>query len=390
MNNLLVTRSFAIIVPLLLLSIVILAFIDFSGDAEVTLIVRTNEITEDDTVFIAGNIPELGRWNPADVPLIRENDSLWTYSFKIPPETPLEFKLTLGGWDRERLDASGAAPPNYYLTPSGDTTVTISAVRWKVPGEELPGFEGGVTGSVEFIDTLQHPMFGGRTVNVWLPPGYEEDTGKRYPVLYMLDGQNLFDPSTSSFGVDWQIDETADSLITKGQIEPVIIAGVYNGPARTAEYTRGDTMTAFMEFIVTTVKPAVDNLYRTKPGREYTAIGGSSAGGTIAFSLLWNYPQVFSKAACLSPAFKIRHIDLTEVVANSPLPDEDFLLYIDNGGLGLDEALQAGVDEMLAALKKAGATDNANLLYSVDSTAGHNEAAWAERIHQPLIFFFCK
>ncbi len=115
---------------------------------------------------------------------------------------------------------------------------------------------------------------------------------------------------------------------------------------------------------------------------------GSSLGGLISFLLLWNYPEVFGKAACLSPAFIGKHRSAVRMVQEQPAPVEHLRLYIDNGGRGLDQRLQTGVDAMLAALRTKGFADGENLMWYRDSTADHNEAAWARRVWRPLLFLF--
>jgi enterochelin esterase-like enzyme len=121
----------------------------------------------------------------------------------------------------------------------------------------------------------------------------------------MHDGQNIFGPVTSSFGTDWSVDETADDLIKKKSIEPVIVVGIYNTSDRLKEYTPGEKGTAYMDFVVKTVKPLIDSTYRTKPDRKNTIVGGSSAGGIMSFMLVWEHADVFSKAFGMSPAFRL-------------------------------------------------------------------------------------
>jgi len=227
-----------------------------------------------------------------------------------------------------------------------------------------------------------------RDVVVWLPPCYDENSEVHYPALYMHDGQNMFDPKTSAFGVDWQIDEASDTLIRKGYIEPIIIVGIYNTPDRTSDYSPNDTGYAYMNFIVNDLKPFIDNNYRTLPEREFTATGGSSMGGLISFMLLWEHSNVFSQAACLSPAFKIGSFDFVAPVENYTNNKKNIRIYIDNGGVGLEDSLQAGIDDMLVALKNKGYAENGDLYWYKDADAKHFESDWAERIWRPLIYMF--
>lgn len=148
-----------------------------------------------------------------------------------------------------------------------------------------------------------------RDIIVWLPPGYDENINERYPVLYMHDGQNIVDPKTSSFGIDWQIDEVADSLIRENKIEPIIVVGIYNTADRSSEYKNIDSGFVYMDFVINKLKPLIDKTYRTKPDKENTANGGSSLAGLTSLMFVWEHPEVFSKAICMSSAFKIENID---------------------------------------------------------------------------------
>jgi predicted alpha/beta superfamily hydrolase len=203
----------------------------------------------------------------------------------------------------------------------------------------------------------------------------------------MHDGQNIFDPVTSAFGVDWSIDETTDDLIRKKSIEPLIVVGIYNTSDRMKEYTPGGKGTAYMNFVVNVVKPLIDSTYRTKSDRNHTIVGGSSAGGIISFMLVWEHPEIFSKAICMSPAFKSLSPDgwdYTQVVRSSTRPKPPIFLYLDNGSLGLDSQLQPGIDAMLAALKSKGYRDGKDFIFLRAPTAKHSEADWAKRFPNAL------
>jgi len=157
-----------------------------------------------------------------------------------------------------------------------------------------------------------HPGFASeilgneRQVFVYRPPGYETGT-RRYPVLYMQDGQNLFDPAHAAFGVEWEAGKTADRLVTEGAMEPILIVGVGNTPERKSEYAprsgadpgRADE---YARFLTEELKPFVDEEYRTRPGRDGTGIGGSSLGGLAALSACVDMPERFGRCAAFSPS----------------------------------------------------------------------------------------
>ncbi len=227
-----------------------------------------------------------------------------------------------------------------------------------------------------------------RDVIVWLPPGYEKNKKERYPVLYMQDGQNIIDPATSSFGYDWQVDEVADSLIKAGKIKKIIIVGIYSTMKRGLEYG-GSLSDAYMKFIVNKLKPIIDKKYRTNPDRQNTFVAGSSLGGIISFMILWNYPKIFSAADCESPAFHIGEYNCLPEVINTK-EKKPVKIYIGIGGIGLEEKLQPGVDEMLTLLKEKGYKEGNDLEYFKDPTSEHNEQGWAKRVWRPLEYLFGK
>ncbi len=280
-----------------------------------------------------------------------------------------------------------------FLLMIGVFVVTFSGFFRTSPVDQNrnqePGFQGQIIGTVKYHPAVKGNELQERNVIVWLPPDYGVDPEQFYPVLYMHDGQNIFDPSTSYIGIDWQIDETADSLIRAGEIPPIIIVGIFNTSDRTLEYTPGEKGDSYMDFVVNTVKPLIDSNYLTLPDRDNTFVGGSSAGGIISFMLTWEYPEVFSKAICMSPAF--RNPDGTDyqfnyitTVQNSEETPKDVFFYLDNGGVELDALLQPGIDEMLLALDSKGYRLDRDFVFIKDNEATHSETAWAERFPNAL------
>ncbi|QQS38133.1 MAG: histidine kinase [Ignavibacteriales bacterium] len=351
----------------------------------ITFNVNASGLNDTDAVYMSGNGEQLGNWQPDKVLLTKLNDSSWSLTKEFPEGTLLEFKFTLGTWEREALNDDGSIPGNYKVIVNRDTTLNFTINNWGKAGSSKR--TGQITGIVEYYREFKSNHIRSRDIIVWLPENYF-NSELRYPVLYMQDGQNIFDPATSSFGYDWQVDETADSLIKQRIIDPIIVVGIYNTPDRSSEYTPNDTSKAYMKFIVDELKPFIDKNYRTMPDRNNTSVAGSSAGALISFMLLWEYPNVFSKAACLSPAFKIGRIDYVSTVVNSNINSEDVLIYIDNGGVELESLLQPGVDEMILALETKGFVKEKNLFWKKFENAYHNEQAWAKRFYIPLKLFY--
>lgn len=234
-----------------------------------------------------------------------------------------------------------------------------------------------------------------RNVWVYLPPGYTPT--QRYPVLYMHDGNNLFDRSTAFGGSEWQVDENAERLIRAGQMRPVIIVGIGNTAARMSEYTwypdqidgkpQGGNGAAYGRFIVEELKPLIDRTYATRPEREHTAIMGSSLGGLISFYVGMQYPQVFGKVGMMSPSIWWKD---RAILADVPRLERSTQVWVDMGtreGRQPEVGLQNAKD-FAQALEKQGFEHFRNLAFHIEPGGEHNEQAWAARIERPLRFFF--
>ena len=227
-----------------------------------------------------------------------------------------------------------------------------------------------------------------RDILVWLPPSYET-SHKKYPVIYMHDGQNLFNPITSYIGYDWKADETATDLIKKGLIREPIIVGINNTKDRIEEYNffhrKGKL---YAKFLIDELKPFIDGHYRTITNNQNTALIGSSMGGLISFQLFFSFPEIFGKAACLSNSFWaddgrvfdfIKHFDKLPVNAD---------LYIDCGSK--ENELIDDYKKMADLLNKIGFDKNNRLMTYIAENAGHSEYDWAARFNLPLEFLFGK
>jgi len=371
---------------ILLISILAIQICFAQTEKQIRFIVHPDNLPDNSVVYITGNNSVLGDWKPDVLPLKKTESSDWEVTISLPDGFHLEYKFTLGSWEQEALDKDGSAPSNCVLDVMNDTIIYVKINSWS--NKEKSNAVGQITGSVEYFHNLKGEGINDRDVIVWLPPGYYENSDIRYPVLYMHDGQNIVDPKTSAFGTDWQLDETADSLIKKHLIKPIIIIGVYNTPDRSSEYAANDTGYAYLNFILQKLKPLIDSVYRTLPGRENTATGGSSLAGMISFMLAWEHPEAFSMAICLSPAFKIYRYDFVTPVEQYSGSKKDIKLYIDNGVTGVDSLLQDGIDLMLSALEDKGFIEGKDLYRFKDLAGNHNESSWAKRIWRPLISMF--
>ena len=203
---------------------------------------------------------------------------------------------------------------------AGLTLPSKSATVLELSG--APPVPPGVTGTLRTHESVSSKFVDARRVDVWLPPGYEKDPSRRFPVLYMHDGQNLFDPALSYIGVDWGMDEAMTKLAADGLVREAIIVGVWNTPKRFQEYMPAKAITEsglpeswqdmawmtkerivsddYLRFLVEELKPFVDSSYRTLPGRDDTFIMGSSMGAFISLYALTEYSGVFGGAGCVS------------------------------------------------------------------------------------------
>ena len=228
-----------------------------------------------------------------------------------------------------------------------------------------------------------------RSLVVWLPPGYETEVDTRYPVIYAQDGQNLFDPATAFAGVDWGLHKTAETLLQRESIQPFMIVGLWNTPARIEEYTprRGRR---YAKFIMREVKPFIDAHFRTLPQRETTALLGSSLGGLISFYLAWWHPEVFSMAACISASWMWNKAAVFDDLKKESMPNPRVRIYMDHGSEGEEGRHLTVFKRMRDTLIKKGFVLGEDLEYFYGLGDGHDEASWGRRASRPLSFLFGK
>ena len=275
---------------------------------------------------------------------------------------------------------------------------------------------------------VEHPAIASahvqpRDVTVWLPPGYDDLPRARWPVLYMYDGQNLFDGSRAAYGSEWGVDEHVARLSAGGQIRTPIVVGVHNTPLRLREYVPADLIAAlpddmradvqaiyggeplsdsYVRFLAEELKPFIDRTYRTRPGRGDTAIMGSSMGGLISLYAMMKRPDVFGGAGCLSTHWPIRIEQLTDpealaawrerlttawtgVVRRGLPPPGTHRLYFDRGDETLD-AFYAEFQERIDRTVREAGWSPERLRSLVFPGAEHNEKSWNQRLDAPLTF----
>jgi len=236
---------------------------------------------------------------------------------------------------------------------------------------------------------------GKRDLIVYLPAAYERNPQSRFPVLYLQDGQNLFDGATSFIpGMDWHVRETADRLIAQGAIQPLIIVGIYNtGKRRLAEYTPsrdkrlgGGKADRYGRMLLEEIKPFIESEYRTLGGPAHTGLGGSSLGGLLTIYLGLRFPHVFGKLAVLSPSVWWNRGWILNFASHAPSQNRP-RIWLDTGTNEGGRSAE-NVEKLREVLDWQGWQEGRNLHYEEIEGGQHNEAAWAQRVGPFLQFLF--
>lgn len=266
-------------------------------------------------------------------------------------------------------------------------------LAWAVTASVAPA-RSTVLGDLRLLEHRSELLQGTRTLRVWLPPGYGASDA-RYPVLYMHDGQNLFDAATS-FAGEWRVDETLTELIEQGRVVPVIVVGIDNsGVNRVVEYTpvrhtvrRGDESRelggggdAYVSMIVDEIKPRIDAMFRTKPDARNTLLAGSSLGGLISLHAAMTRPGVFGAIGAVSPSLWWGEGELIARIEQDASPLDGVRIWLDMGSAeGSTDA--SGQNPHVADTRRlAGALEHAGVPHQLEIIKGgeHNERAWSDR-----------
>lgn len=361
------------------------------------------------TVYLAGSLPSLGPWRPDG--LAMTGDGLDRVAMvTAPPGTTFEYKFTLGSWDREAVDTAAHPLWNNRLILERDTVVSHVLTGFKLePKEYMADWRGsGVLGRlVYWTDVpsafLAHP----RHVEIWLPPSYDDSVSARYPVLYMHDGQNLFDPRLAYGGVDWGVDEAIMRLVRRGVIPPVIVVGVWNTADRGPEYSPWQRAPDYARFLIEELMPRIDTAFRTRTGPANTAVMGSSMGGLLSYYLVSQHPDKFGACGCLSTHFPLSAATVGRLFPNLVPPGvQDTIPYIlrdirggarvppgtrywfDYGTEGLDSSYAPTHKAVRAWLRGQGLIEGRDFVVRRYVGATHSETSWRARLDDPLTFIF--
>lgn len=338
------------------------------------------------TIFMASS---LNNWNAAGNAL--EVLGNGQYKIVIPEGTgTVQYKFTRGSWPTVEGNANGSYLPNRSFTFTGSPQeILISILSW----EDLVGAISTAASNVSILSAsfFMPQLNKSRKIWLYLPPDYQTST-KTYPVLYMQDGQNLFDNATS-FSGEWQIDETLNTLFQQGNYGAIVV-GIENGGAdRLNEYSPwnnpqygGGQGDLYSQFIAETLKPYIDSNYRTKPEAQYNAVLGSSMGALISSYINAKYPSIFQKVGNLSPAFWFAKPQLISYITNSTQNYSNSRMYF-----------VAGTNESSTMVPDSNEIKNtfqnkllsaSNTLTKYDSYGSHTESYWKGEFAAAYLWLF--
>lgn len=373
-------------------------------------------------IHVAGSF---NNWNPNDAnyELKAQSDMRWRIQMPQPPEgKAIEFKFTRGGWDKCEIAGNNADISNRKLAPidisklkEGELPkIELTIEKWgDMRTGQAPAKTTDPYRAIEATGTLKRvQVLGGagtakgvlRDVLVWLPPGYDaaENAKKTYPVLYLHDGQNVFEKLPNVPG-EWNADETATALIKAGKIEPLIIVGIpHSGAGRIAEYTPVSVIKGVepegpkhVAWLMHEVKPRIERAFRVDTRRERTAIGGSSLGAVIALEAFREHPEAFGMVLAESIPLRTGPAQAWDQWLGTfdKWPEKVFFGMGGREALGPAEAV-SGENKYVTAVKalnerigKSGVSEDRRKLV-IDPEAEHNEAAWSKRLPAALEFLF--
>lgn len=343
------------------------------------------ETAAEDEIYFAGT---LNGWDPGDENYKFVKQTNGDYYLSIDGTGSIEFKFTRGSWETVEGDQNGNYIPNRQYTFGTDTVAYFQITGWE-------GQSGSHTAAenVSIIDEefYMPQLDRNRRIWVYLPPDYEESTDL-YPVLYMHDAQNIFDAYYSFIG-EWEVDETLNRLHGEGVKVPIVVGIDNGGGERINEYSPwihpnygGGDGDAYLDFIAQTLKPFIDNSYRTLSDRDNTGIMGSSMGGLISFYAGFKYPELFSKLGVFSPSFWFNDSVFTTVTDFNK--QHDFNMYMLVGQLE-GGSMEQDFIEMHEHLLQNNFSDS-EINAVVEADGEHSEWFWLREFEDAYLWMFEK
>lgn len=352
----------------------------FNAGAQPKVKIIINKIPEpqkEDAIYIAGSF---NNWDPANdaYKLVPQPDGRRIITIKAKMDDILEFKFTRGNWDKVETETGGADITNHAIKVTGDTTLYYTIGDWKDAFSASTTKPHTASSQVLLLDSAFKLKALGvkRRVWIYLPKDYATSK-KRYPVLYMHDGQNLFDEATAAYG-EWGVDELLDEYFD-AYAKSCIVIGIDNGlDKRIAEYNPYDNKKfgkglgqKYIQSIVETLKPFVDKRYRTLKDKPNTWIAGSSMGGLITQWAVMAYPSVFGKAGIFSPSFPMTPMINTDV--KTMLKGYNGKLFYYCGGME-SKTMVRDMDKVIASVKAVSSA--AEIVRSIREEGRHSEQDW--------------
>lgn len=332
-----------------------------------------------DSIYLAGNF---NGWNPKNEITRFSKDQKGNYFLSVElPAGMYEYKITRGGWDKAECKKGGENIGNRFLKLESDSTITIEIEAWQDQAA-VKAKKSTASSNVHILTTSFYIPKLKRTRRVWvyLPSDYATSK-QRYPVLYMHDGQNVFE-DTSAYSGEWGVDEYLDS--TKAR-KSIVVAIDHGGDKRLNEYSPYDMDKygkgegkQYVDFVVKKLKKYIDRKYRTFRDREHTFIAGSSMGGLISMYTVLKYPKVFGRAGIFSPAFWIAPDIYNEIRSKGSKVKGRLFFYA-----GKKEG-ETMVPFMIKAFGELAAVSHSQLESVIRDEGKHNEATWRKEF--PLFY----
>lgn len=339
-------------------------------------------------IFLASS---LNRWNPNDPKFELKKDSVGNYSVEIPENSgKVEYKFTRGSWETAEGDENGNGRENRIFIFKGKSqNIDNQILSWE---KTQPKRNTASVNVKLFSENFWIPQLKTtRRIWIYLPEDYST-TKKRYPVIYMEDGQNLFNES-SSFSGEWKVDEAMDSLFVNGKRNAIIVGIENGGTERLNEYSAwnnpkygGGKGDLFADFLAKTLKPHIDETYRTMPKAKNTGLIGSSMGGLISFYTGMKYPDQFGRLGVFSPSFWFSKKDLVSFVHKNPTKIRRTKFYFLAGKKESPEMI-SDVEEVIQLLIKKGVPEK-NIHTKFDDYGTHSERYWSKEFPAAFSWLF--
>lgn len=357
------------------------------------------------TVYLTGNLDTLGPWQ-ADAIALQGSGTERTAEIAIPPSHRLEYKFTLGDWTTEAVDAQDFTMPNFVRAPDASGPITHALVGFRQMEAYLNDIAGaGLQGDLTYwLDVTSKHLTETRHVSIWTPPGYDPESEQTYRVIYMSDGQNLFDPRIANTGVDWGVDEAMMDVAVQTGTEPAIVVASWSTARRAYEYSPWHDADDYAAFLLDELMPRVAANYKVATGPENTFHMGSSMGGLLSFYMVMNHPDVFGACGCVSthvtwsPYMFARWVEqrdgagvsatpyIITAIEAGLTPPSNVRMWFDYGALGLDADYGGPHREMYDWLLANNRVEGTDFVMREYAGADHNEASWRARLTDPLTF----